>query len=125
MPSNPIDVKLGANIRQRRTLLGLSQEALGQALPKPVTFQQIQKYERGVNRVSGSMMLYIAQALKCSVADLYVDVEGANAAPESTRAELEFMRLYQQLPPAMQVSVKGFMSDIIASKPTMEWGARQ
>lgn len=125
MANNPIDIRIGVNIRQRRTLLGMSQEILGKSLPKPVSFQQIQKYERGTNRVSGSMMFYIAQALKCSVADLYMDVEGVNAAPESTRAELEFMRLYQQLPPAMQVSVKGFMSDIIASKPTMEWGARQ
>src|SRR3546814_8262272 len=49
---NPIDIHVGARIRLRRTLLGMSQERLGEALG--LTFQQVQKYERGANRVGAS-----------------------------------------------------------------------
>ena len=49
---SPIDVHVGSRIRLRRTLLGMSQERLGEALG--LTFQQVQKYERGVNRVGAS-----------------------------------------------------------------------
>ena len=49
MPYHPIDVQVGARMRQRRTLLGMSQEKLGAAVG--LTFQQIQKYERGSNRI--------------------------------------------------------------------------
>lgn len=118
---NPIDVKIGANIRMRRTLLGLSQEALGKALSKPITFQQIQKYERGTNRVSGSTIYEICRVLKCDVSDLFKEVGEANTAPESTRAEMEVMRLYRKLPSNMQTSVRGFMADIINHDPTRKW----
>jgi transcriptional regulator with XRE-family HTH domain len=51
---SPIDVHVGSRIRLRRTLLGMSQERLGEALG--LTFQQVQKYERGVNRVGASRL---------------------------------------------------------------------
>ena len=56
MPSvpNPIDVHVGRRLRLRRTLLGMSQEKLGDAVR--LTFQQIQKYERGVNRIGSSRL---------------------------------------------------------------------
>ena len=46
---DPVDIHVGSRVRQRRTLLGLSQEKLGEALG--LTFQQVQKYERGANRI--------------------------------------------------------------------------
>ncbi len=49
---HPVDIHVGARIRLRRTLLGMSQEKLGEAVD--LTFQQIQKYEKGTNRVSAS-----------------------------------------------------------------------
>ncbi|HAA93592.1 MAG TPA: transcriptional regulator, partial [Rhodospirillaceae bacterium] len=49
---NPVDVHVGSRVRLRRTLLGLSQEKLGEALG--LTFQQVQKYERGANRIGAS-----------------------------------------------------------------------
>ena len=57
MPSgkpNPVDVHVGSRVRLRRTLLGMSQEKLGEALG--LTFQQVQKYERGANRIGASRL---------------------------------------------------------------------
>nr|WP_294916007.1 helix-turn-helix domain-containing protein [uncultured Neokomagataea sp.] len=63
------DVHIGNRIRLRRTLMGLSQESLGEALG--VTFQQVQKYERGANRVSASRLFELAQALDVPVGFFY------------------------------------------------------
>jgi transcriptional regulator with XRE-family HTH domain len=57
----PADVRIGDRIRGRRTMLGMSQTELGAAVD--LTFQQIQKYERGINRVSASTMERLAGAL--------------------------------------------------------------
>lgn len=63
-----VDVAVGANIRQRRRALKISQEALAEAID--VTFQQVQKYERGANRVSASCLYEICRTLKCHPSDL-------------------------------------------------------
>ena len=62
---NPIDKHVGSRVRMRRVLIGMSQEKLGEALG--LTFQQVQKYERGANRVSASKLYEIAKALQTSV----------------------------------------------------------
>ena len=62
---NPIDVHIGARIRIRRTLLGMSQEKLGEAIG--LTFQQVQKYERGANRVGASRLYDLSQVLDVPV----------------------------------------------------------
>jgi len=56
---NPVDQHIGSRIRLRRTMIGMSQETLGESLG--ITFQQIQKYEKGTNRVGGSRMQAIAR----------------------------------------------------------------
>jgi transcriptional regulator with XRE-family HTH domain len=66
---NPIDKYVGARLRTRRVLLGMSQEKLGDALG--VTFQQIQKYEKGVNRISASRLKQIAQTLDAPIGFFY------------------------------------------------------
>jgi transcriptional regulator with XRE-family HTH domain len=63
---NPVDLHVGARIRLRRRMQGVSQEKLADALG--LTFQQVQKYERGANRVSASKLYEIAAALKAPVA---------------------------------------------------------
>jgi len=65
MPSHPVDVHVGARVRQRRTLLGMSQGKLGIAVG--LTFQQIQKYERGFNRIGSSRLFEFAKALDVPV----------------------------------------------------------
>jgi len=71
---NPVDCHVGRRIRTRRRELGLSQERLAEAIG--LTFQQVQKYERGANRVSASKLWEIAQALKTSVSYFYEGLEG-------------------------------------------------
>jgi transcriptional regulator with XRE-family HTH domain len=68
-----LDQALGLAIRLRRHAKGLSQSSLGEAIG--VSFQQIQKYERGTNRVSFSTMVRICDALGCHVSDLVSEVE--------------------------------------------------
>ena len=58
---NPVDIHVGSRVRLRRTLLGLSQEKLGEAIG--LTFQQIQKYERGANRVGASRLYALSRVL--------------------------------------------------------------
>ena len=65
---DPIDVAVGARVRIRRRWLGQSQTQLGKAIG--ITFQQVQKYEKGTNRVSASMLVKIARHLECTVAAL-------------------------------------------------------
>ncbi len=66
---DPVDVMVGGRIKLRRTLMGMSQERLADALG--LTFQQVQKYERGANRVSASRLKHIADALDVSIAWLF------------------------------------------------------
>ena len=75
---NPIDVHIGARIRLRRTLLGMSQEKLGEAIG--LTFQQVQKYERGANRIGGSRMWDLSRVLDVPVSFFYDDMTAATQA---------------------------------------------
>jgi len=63
---NPVDLHVGARVRMRRKFLGMSQEGLAETID--LTFQQVQKYERGSNRISASKLWEIARALKAPVA---------------------------------------------------------
>lgn len=76
-----VDAIIGARIRARRSLLGMSQERLGELIN--LTFQQVQKYERGVNRVSGSTFIKIAQALSCHVAIFFEGLDDSAAVLET------------------------------------------
>jgi transcriptional regulator with XRE-family HTH domain len=69
---NPIDVHVGRRLRLRRTLLGMSQERLAQLLG--LTFQQIQKYERGVNRIGSSRLYELGQILHVPVSFFFDDM---------------------------------------------------
>ncbi len=80
-PSNVVDAYVGARLRMRRVMLGMSQGKLGQLLG--VTFQQVQKYEKGSNRISASRLRQAAHVLEVPVEFFY---EGA-PAPEGTGAE--------------------------------------
>ncbi|MFN3513977.1 MAG: helix-turn-helix domain-containing protein [Phenylobacterium sp.] len=80
---DPIDIAVGHRIRVRRKWLGISQSALADHLG--VSFQQVQKYERGANRVSASMLVKIAQKLDTTVAELV----GETAGPEGDESLFE------------------------------------
>lgn len=72
---NPTDVYVGSRIRMRRKMLGLSQEKLGERLG--ITFQQIQKYEKGTNRVGASRLQAMSDALEVPVAYFFPETSPA------------------------------------------------
>lgn len=82
---NPVDLHVGARIRMRRKLLGISQERLAEQLH--LTFQQVQKYERGANRVSASKLYEIARALEAPVAYFFDGLADTGASPADGGAE--------------------------------------
>src|SRR3979490_2796256 len=75
---SPIDVLVGSRIRLRRTLLGMSQERLGEALG--LTFQQVQKYERGVNRVGASRLFDLSRVLDVPISFFFDDMPDSLSA---------------------------------------------
>lgn len=75
---DPVDIHVGARVRLRRTLLGMSQEKLGKALG--LTFQQVQKYERGANRIGSSRLFQLSQILDVPVSFFFDEM-----APETSR----------------------------------------
>lgn len=71
---NPIDIHVGSRVRLRRMMLGMSQEKLGESLG--ITFQQIQKYEKGTNRIGASRLQNIATVLSVPVSFFFEDAPG-------------------------------------------------
>ena len=97
---DPIDVAVGARIRIRRRWLGFSQTQLANSLG--ITFQQVQKYERGANRVSASMLVKIASKLETTVAALVGEdgqapVEAIIYAQLATPGATELLAAYAQV----------------------------
>lgn len=82
---NPIDVHVGSRVRLRRMLVGMSQEKLGEMLG--LTFQQIQKYEKGANRIGASRLFQIAQILGVSVQFFFDDMPESHKMHDSGFAD--------------------------------------
>ena len=103
---NPIDVHVGNRIRMRRLLLGMNQETLANALG--LTFQQVQKYEGGANRVSASRLSAMAEILGVPISYFFGDLrpDDAEISAEDQRwreylqrpETIEFIRLYYAIP---------------------------
>ena len=104
---NPIDVHVGSRVRLRRTLLGMSQEKLGEAIG--LTFQQVQKYERGANRVGSSRLFDLARVLDVPVAYFFDEM----AAGVAARSPSRLRGLADTKPPA-------FEPDAMAKRETLE-----
>jgi transcriptional regulator with XRE-family HTH domain len=105
---NDVDRHVGSRVRMRRMLIGMSQEKLGDALG--LTFQQVQKYEKGTNRISASRLQQIAQVLGVTIDFLYGetangDMQGGFAEPASggydaellTADSLKLLRAYREI----------------------------
>lgn len=137
---SPIDVHVGSRIRLRRTLLGMSQERLGEALG--LTFQQIQKYERGVNRVGASRLFDLARVLDVPISFFFDDMpeplareyggpavrravgfaeaqEGFEDDTLNRRETLELVRAYYRITdPAVRKRVFELIKSLAPSDPT-------
>jgi transcriptional regulator with XRE-family HTH domain len=83
----PADAYVGSRIRLRRNMLGLSQTELAARIG--VTFQQVQKYEKGVNRIGSSRLLQICDALQTTPSWVFEDAPGAKAKPNAASREME------------------------------------
>lgn len=114
--NNAVDVHVGKRVRLRRTLLGMSQEQLGASLN--ITFQQVQKYERGANRISASRLWDVSQILDVQISYFFddmtddtmrssprrvsrgenIDFDGDNVRdPMARRETLELVRTYYSI----------------------------
>lgn len=80
---NPVDVHVGSRVRLRRTMLGMSQERLGEALG--ITFQQIQKYEKGLNRIGASRLQKICEVLTVPISFFFEDAPNVEGSAEGFR----------------------------------------
>lgn len=124
---HPVDRHVGLHIRMRRKALGISQERLAEALG--LTFQQVQKYERGANRVSASKLWEIARALKTNVAYFYEGLEdeandqargfiGANA--QEFLLTPEGMELAATFPKVRRPGLRRKVLDLVRAMADME-----
>ncbi len=112
MSGHPVDIFVGNKLRERRVMLGLSQNAIGKSIG--VSFQQIQKYERGVNRMGSSRLYDFSKILNIPVSYFFdgyeagkgLDAYGLGMAEEtdsyehdkmSSRETLELMRAYYSI----------------------------
>lgn len=133
---HPVDIHVGKRLRLRRTILGLSQEAVGRAIG--ITFQQIQKYERGVNRMSASRMHDFAKAMDVPIHFFFEGLSTAgNEAEEgavsgfaeesspafdyekiSSRETLEMMRYFHRIQdPAVRKKCAELIRAIAEAQP--------
>jgi transcriptional regulator with XRE-family HTH domain len=131
---HPTDIHVGKRLRLRRTILGLSQEVVGNAIG--VTFQQVQKYERGVNRIGSSRLFEFSKILNVPVSFFFDEMEkpasGSNmpvtgVAEEashfehekmSSRETLEMMRTYYRISdPRVRKCVFELMKSLADEKP--------
>ncbi len=117
---HPIDVHVGSRVRLRRKLSGLSQTQLGERLG--LTFQQIQKYERGVNHISASRLYQMSHILGVPVSFFFDDLDGEpdTWSPDDIfpkRETIEFVRAYYRIgDPAVRERLFA-MTDAMASLP--------
>jgi transcriptional regulator with XRE-family HTH domain len=90
-----MDAALGERIRHRRRELGLSQSALGGKLG--ITFQQIQKYENGTNRVSATMLVKLSDALAMTVSELLQQAEPGAAAADAKDQAAQLLAAFAKI----------------------------
>lgn len=116
---HPVDLHVGRAIRQQRTLQGMSMEALAGKVD--LTYQQIQKYEKGANRVSASMMWKFAQALGVPVTSFFDGLPDEPAKrqfvkdPMASREVLELARYYTAVrKPASRLAIRSLAKSLAA-----------
>ncbi|RMD88129.1 MAG: XRE family transcriptional regulator [Alphaproteobacteria bacterium] len=95
MKQDPIDAQVGARVRAARTLAGLSQQEFARRLG--ISFQQLQKYETGADRISASRLYRMAVILDMSVDDFFVDPDGAPIPDLGHREGLELVRAFHKV----------------------------
>jgi transcriptional regulator with XRE-family HTH domain len=115
-----MDIALGAAVRIRRRTIGISQEALAEQCG--VSFQQVQKYENGANRISFSRLVQIARALKCRVVDLMDVLDGPDRETTGdldlltrmrTPGAVELLAAFEQMAPEARSSLVSLLRAVV------------
>ncbi|MCX7281268.1 MAG: helix-turn-helix transcriptional regulator [Alphaproteobacteria bacterium] len=116
---NPIDIQVGNRVRIRRMLIGMSQEKLGDMLG--LTFQQVQKYEKGVNRIAAGRLFEVARILNVPVDFFYEGVSAAGGVESGGAPVMEFVSSGEGLQLALafmkikDIKVRKRMLDLVKS----------
>lgn len=117
-----VDAHVGQRVRMRRTLLGMSQERLGEAIG--LTFQQVQKYERGSNRISAGTLFRLGQVLEVPVSFFFDDYDDGQPHPGQSstavnadgsiisRREARLLRLWRAAPGGVADEVLALLSSL-------------
>lgn len=111
--ADPVDVTVGTRIRLTRKMRNISQQALAEAIG--VSFQQVQKYERGANRVSASMLVRIADTLEVDISDLFGRANARGAINDqladllATTGALDMLSAYASLTSDSRTALVGLM----------------
>lgn len=118
-----LDIAIGASIRLRRKQAGLSQDMVAERCG--ISFQQVQKYENGANRVSFSRLVQIAHVLGLRVSDLVGDIDQAAGFTSeevkvlshlSASGASELLQDYAQLSPSLRHCVRNLVQEIVAAQ---------
>ena len=104
-PMHPLNAHIGERIRMGRKMAELNQTQLGKRLPKPITFQQIQKYERGTNRISLCMLKDISEVLELPLPFFLEDLQEAQdmLADDEWRLLMAYRKVSPEMRQAMMV----------------------
>jgi transcriptional regulator with XRE-family HTH domain len=104
---NPVDAHVGSRVRLRRVMLAISQQKLANALG--LSFQQVQKYEKGANRIGASRLEQISRFLQVPVAFFF---EGASAASEEDTRSLALMNDFASSPEGITIRLVQSFTEI-------------
>ena len=89
MVPHPVDIHVGKRLRARRTILGVSQEDIGDSVG--ITFQQVQKYERGLNRIGSSRLYEFSCLLGVGVSYFFEELDGNSSSKDSSLSDGDFL----------------------------------
>lgn len=112
-----VDTFVGGRIRERRVMLGLSQQQMAQLIG--VTYQQAHKYERGINRISAGRLYEIARVLRVPVSYFFEGLDGNNSEDEMTMRQrmcLELARNFTQIPNERHREALSQLARVLAAK---------
>ena len=110
--SDPVDVHVGSRLRERRVSLGMSQTVLAERLG--LTFQQVQKYERGANRLSASTLWRAAEAVDVPVSYFFDGLKQRRADPSTDELDVVVLKLTQKMR-KLEPIVRGKLSALVAA----------
>lgn len=110
---NEVDVTVGRNVRRIRNMIGMSQETLAAKLG--LTFQQVQKYEKGTNRISASKLVAMSQALDCSIGQFFADIDASTNTVPLPKVSAAALKLASEFDKISSDTQRGAVAKLVES----------